>query len=175
MSSVNKATILGRLGQDPDIRYANNGNCCANLSVATSEKWKDKNTGNQQEKTEWHRVTIWGKLAELAGQYLKKGSQVYLEGQLQTRKWQDKDGNDRWTTEIVLSGYGSKMVFCGGNQGNGQGRSPEPPAAASPTAVAGQMGGGTIDAGEAGSQWFPKDKGEQVEPKQQDFDDDIPF
>ena len=116
MSSVNKATILGRLGQDPDIRYTQNGDPVANLSVATSEKWKDKQTGESKEKTEWHRVNIWGRLAEIAGEYLKKGSQVYLEGKLQTRKWQDKDGNDRWTTEIVLSGYGSKMVLLGGGQ-----------------------------------------------------------
>lgn len=101
MSSVNKAIIIGNLGQDPQTRYMPDGNAVANISVATSETWKDKATGEKKEKTEWHRVTFYGKLAEIAAQYLAKGSKVYVEGKLQTRKWQDKDGIDRYTTEIV--------------------------------------------------------------------------
>ena len=98
---VNKVLIIGTLGQDPETRYAASGSAVVNVSVATNESWKDKQTGEKQERTEWHRIVMFGKLAEIAGQYLKKGSQAYFEGKLQTRKWQDKDGNDRWSTEIV--------------------------------------------------------------------------
>ena len=100
---VNKVILVGNLGADPDIRYTSNGGAIANLSIATSESWKDKTSGEKKEKTEWHRVVLFGRLGEIAGEYLKKGSKVYLEGKLQTRKWQDKDGNDRYTTEIVAS------------------------------------------------------------------------
>lgn len=99
MKGVNKAIILGHLGKDPEIRYTQDGKAIANLTVATSEQWKKD--GEKQEKTEWHRVVAFGRLAEIMGEYLKKGSQVYIEGKIQTRKWQDKDGQDRWTTEIV--------------------------------------------------------------------------
>jgi single-strand DNA-binding protein len=119
MRGVNKVILVGTLGQDPDVKYAANGNAIANLSVATSEEWNDKATGQKQQKTEWHRVSIFGKLAEIAGQYLKKGSQVYLEGKLQTRKWQDQNGQDRYTTEVVLSGYDGNMQMLGGRQGGG--------------------------------------------------------
>ena len=98
---VNKVILVGNLGKDPEIRYMPNGNAVANLTLATSESWKDKQTGDQQEKTEWHRIVMFRRLAEVAGEYLKKGSQVYIEGKLQTRKWQDKEGQDRYTTEIV--------------------------------------------------------------------------
>lgn len=98
---VNKVIIVGNLGQDPDMRYMPDGNAVANLSIATSEVWKDKNTGEPREKTEWHRIVAFRKLAEIMGQYLRKGSKVYIEGHLQTRKWQDQGGNDRYTTEIV--------------------------------------------------------------------------
>lgn len=107
---VNKVILVGNLGRDPEVRYMPNGNAVANLTLATSESWKDKNTGQQQEKTEWHRVVMFRKLAEIAGEFLKKGSQVYLEGKLQTRKWQDKEGNDRYTTEIVAD----SMQMLGG-------------------------------------------------------------
>ncbi|MBN2646445.1 MAG: single-stranded DNA-binding protein [Thiotrichales bacterium] len=117
MRGVNKVILVGTLGQDPDVKYAANGNAIANISVATSEEWNDKQTGQKQQKTEWHRVAIFGKLAEIAGQYLKKGSQVYLEGKLQTRKWQDQNGQDRYTTEIVISGYDGQMQMLGGRQG----------------------------------------------------------
>ncbi|MBF6058949.1 MULTISPECIES: single-stranded DNA-binding protein [Thiomicrorhabdus] len=119
MRGVNKVILVGTLGQDPEVKYAANGNAIANLSVATSEEWNDKNTGQKQQKTEWHRVAIFGKLAEIAGQYLKKGSQVYLEGKLQTRKWQDQNGQDRYTTEVVLSGFDSNMQMLGGGQRQG--------------------------------------------------------
>ncbi len=98
---LNKVLIIGTLGQDPETRYAANGNAVVNLSVATNETWKDKQTGEQKKSTEWHRIVMFGKVAEIAGQYLRKGSQAYFEGKLQTRKWQDKDGSDRWSTEIL--------------------------------------------------------------------------
>lgn len=100
---INKAIIVGNLGQDPEVRYLANGDAATTLSVATSESWNDKATGEKKEKTEWHRVVIFGKLAEIAGEYLKKGSQVYLEGKLQTRKWQDASGVEKYTTEIVAN------------------------------------------------------------------------
>lgn len=123
MSSVNRVIIVGNLGKDPEIRYTSAGKPIANLTVATSDSWKDKNTGEKQEKTEWHKVTFFDKLAEIVGQYLKKGSKIYLEGKLQTRKWQDKDGQDRYTTEIV----GSEMKMLSG-KGEGESRSAPAPA-----------------------------------------------
>lgn len=99
--SVNKVILIGNLGQDPEVRYMPNGNAVANITIATSETWKDKNTGENQEKTEWHRVVMFRRLAEITGEYLKKGAKVYIEGKLQTRKWQDQNGADRYTTEIV--------------------------------------------------------------------------
>ena len=101
MSGVNKSIILGHLGEDPDVKYSPTGSAVANMTIATSESWKDKNTGEKQEKTEWHRIVAFGKTAEVCGKYLKKGSLAYIEGKLQTRKWLDKEGKDRFTTEIV--------------------------------------------------------------------------
>ncbi len=115
---INKVILVGNLGNDPEMRYTPDGRAIANLSIATSESWQDKNTGQMQEKTEWHRVVIFGRLAEVAGQYLKKGSQVYIEGKLQTRKWQDQNGQDRYTTEIVVDINGS-MQMLGGRSGGG--------------------------------------------------------
>ena len=100
---INKVILVGNLGRDPEMRYTPNGTAVANFTVATSEKWKDKNSGEMQERTEWHRVVVWGKLGEICGQYLSKGRQVYIEGRLQTREWQDKDGNKRYTTEVVAN------------------------------------------------------------------------
>lgn len=100
---INKVILIGNLGNDPDIRHTQGGNAVANLSLATSESWRDKATGETRENTEWHRVVMFGRLGEIAGEYLKKGSKVYIEGRLQTRKWQDKDGQDRWTTEIIAN------------------------------------------------------------------------
>ena len=119
---VNKVIIIGILGQDPEVRYMPNGGAVANLSLATSEAWKDKQTGEAKEKTEWHRVAIFGKLAEIAGEYLRKGSKIYVEGKLQTRKWQDQSGGDRYTTEIVLDGFSSVMQML--DQPNNQNQQP---------------------------------------------------
>ncbi|WP_440054874.1 single-stranded DNA-binding protein [Pseudoalteromonas sp. T1lg65] len=110
---VNKVILVGNLGQDPEVRYMPNGNGVANISIATTDSWKDKNTGQLQERTEWHRVVLFGKLAEVAGEYLKKGSQVYIEGRLQTRKWTDQGGQERYTTEIVVD-MGGQMQMLGG-------------------------------------------------------------
>ncbi|HEM8291551.1 TPA: single-stranded DNA-binding protein [Providencia stuartii] len=114
---VNKVILIGHLGQDPEIRYMPNGGAVANITLATSESWRDKQSGEMREKAEWHRVCIFGKLAEVAGEYLKKGSQVYIEGSLQTRKWQDQSGQDRYTTEVVVN-IGGTMQMLGGNGGN---------------------------------------------------------
>lgn len=110
---INKVILVGNLGQDPEIRYMPNGSAVANFSVATSESWKDKQTGETRDRTEWHRVVVFGKLAEIAGEYIKKGTQVYLEGQLQTRKWQDQTGNDRYTTEVVINPIGGTLQILG--------------------------------------------------------------
>ncbi|NVJ65436.1 MAG: single-stranded DNA-binding protein [Gammaproteobacteria bacterium] len=150
---INKVILVGNLGKDPEVRYTPDGRAIANLTLATSETWKDKNTGQQQEKTEWHRVVIFGKLAEIAGEYLRKGSQVYLEGKLQTRKWQDQSGADRYTTEVVLD-FNGVMQMLGGRQGGGE-------------AAFGGQGGGA-----------PQQKPQQAPvapPVDDDFDDDIPF
>ena len=112
---VNKVILVGNLGKDPEVRYMPNGNAVANITLATTESWKDKQSGEQQEKTEWHRIVMFRRLGEIAGEYLKKGSQVYIEGKLQTRKWQDNSGNDRYTTESVAS----EMQMLGGRGGGG--------------------------------------------------------
>ncbi len=144
---VNKVIIVGNLGNDPDTKYMPSGSAVTNLSVATNESWKDKQTGEQKDRTEWHRVAMFGRLAEIAAEYLRKGSQVYIEGKLRTRKWQDQQGNDKYTTEIIAD----EMQMLGGRTGGGApamgGGSGGPPPSAPP------QGGGS------GS----------------DFDDDIPF
>jgi len=104
--SINKVTLIGNLGKDPEVRYMPNGDAVANFSLATSETWKDKQTGERKEKTEWHKVVVFGKLAEIAGEFVRKGSKLYIEGKLQTRKWQGQDGQDKYTTEVVLQGFG---------------------------------------------------------------------
>lgn len=127
--SVNKAIIIGRLTRDPEIRKTGGGDPVANMSVATSEKWRDKSTGEQKEKSEFHRVTAWGKLAEIAERYLKKGSQVYLEGQIQTRKWTDQSGQEKYSTEIVLRGFNGTLAMLDAPQSGGGGyQEPEPQA-----------------------------------------------
>lgn len=117
MASVNKVIIVGNLGRDPETRYAPNGDAICNITVATTDSWKDKATGEKKEQTEWHRIGFYGRLAEIAGQYLKKGSSVYVEGSLRTRKWQDKQGQDRYTTEIRAD----SMQMLGGRQGSSGG------------------------------------------------------
>ncbi len=176
---VNKVIIVGNLGNDPEVRYMPNGNAVANLSIATSESWKDQQ-GQQQERTEWHRVTMYRRLAEVAGEYLKKGSQVFIEGKLQTRKWQDKDGNDRYTTEIIAD---NMQMMGGRNEGGGQsnqggqqsnqGGYQQRPAQQNDD----QSGGYTPNQG--GGQRSPQNAPQQQAPKMSepdiDFDDDIPF
>lgn len=115
MASVNKVILIGNLGRDPETRFMPNGEAVTNVTIATTETWKDRNSGERQEKTEWHRVTFYRRLAEIAGEYLKKGSQVYVEGRLETRKWTDKEGKDRYTTEIIAS----EMKMLGSRAGAG--------------------------------------------------------
>ncbi|WP_449555229.1 single-stranded DNA-binding protein [Lelliottia amnigena] len=149
---VNKVIIVGRLGQDPEVRYAPSGAAFANLSVATSEQWRDKQTGEQKEQTEWHRVVISGKLAEVAGEYLRKGSEVYLEGKLRTRKWTDQSGAEKYTTEVLV-GVGGTMQMLGGKQDGG-------------------------NAGSKPQQQRPSQQQSSPAPSNEppmDFDDDIPF
>jgi len=125
MAGVNKVIIIGNLGKDPEVKFMPNGGAVANITVATSDTWKDKQTGEQKEKTEWHRISIFGKLAEIAGEYLKKGSKVYIEGALQTRKWQNQQGQDQYTTEVVVQGFNGTMQMLdsrgGQNAGQNQG------------------------------------------------------
>ena len=133
--SVNKVILVGNLGADPEVRNLPSGGKVVNLSVATSESWKDKNTGERREKTEWHRVVIFSEgLAKVAESYLKKGSKVYLEGQLQTRKWQDQSGADKYSTEVVLQGFGCALVLLDGRQegGSGEGGGSRPQANRAP-------------------------------------------
>jgi single-strand DNA-binding protein len=159
MASVNKVILIGNLGRDPETRYMPDGGAITNISVATTDTWKDKQ-GEKQEKTEWHRVAFFGRLAEIAGEYLKKGSQVYVEGRLQTRKWQDKDGNDKYTTEIVAD----RMQMLGSRQGMGGAA-----AASEPPAERGGEGGGARGSAR------PAAKGAPTGGKFDDFEDDIPF
>ena len=128
MASVNKVIIIGNLGADPETRYAPSGDAICNIRVATTDTWKDKATGEKKEATEWHRIAFFGRLAEIAGQYLKKGSQVYVEGSLRTRKWQDKEGQDRYTTEIRAD----EMKMLGSRQGSGEAPPREREAAPAP-------------------------------------------
>lgn len=130
MASVNKAIIIGHLGKDPDMRYLPSGESVCNFSVATSEQWKDKSTGEKKEQTEWHKCSAFSKLADICGKYLKKGSQVYIEGRIQTRKWQDKDGQDRYTTEIKVDSM--KML---GGKSDDEARADNPAQRATPPAA----------------------------------------
>ena len=163
MASVNKVILIGNLGKDPETRYMPNGEAVTNITLATTETWKDK-SGEKQEKTEWHRVTFYRKLAEIAGEYLKKGSQVYVEGRLQTRKWTDKEGHERYTTEIIAD----RMQMLGSRQGAGGGMSE-----GGPKERGGERGGEAREpaaAAAAGGKPAGK-KGGGFD----DLDDDIPF
>mgnify|MGYP000550108110 CR=1 FL=1 len=117
---INKVILIGNLGQDPEVRYMPGGNAVTNITLATSDTWRDKQTGEQRERTEWHRVVFMGVLAEVAGKHLKKGSQVYVEGKLQTRKWQDQSGQERYTTEVLVDSFTGVMQMLGGNGGGKQ-------------------------------------------------------
>ena len=144
--SVNKVILIGNLGRDPEIRHTNDGNPIANLSVATSETWRDKTSGERREKTEWHRVVIFDeKICEVAQKYLQKGSTVYLEGSLQTRKWTDQQGVEKYTTEVVLQRFSGKLVMLGGKSSNGD--TPDKSANADPQAAGSRMDPGTQTAG----------------------------
>ncbi|VAW77335.1 Single-stranded DNA-binding protein [hydrothermal vent metagenome] len=147
---INKVILVGNLGKDPEVRYMANGGAVCNATLATSESWKDKQTGEQKDKTEWHNIVFYRRLAEIAGEYLKKGSQVYIEGKLQTRKWQDKNGNDRYTTEIIAN----EMQMLGGRGGGGGSAEFGASSASAP-----QSAPVAVPAAAAGA----------------DFDDDIPF
>lgn len=122
---VNKVILVGNLGKEPEVRYMPNGGAVANITLATSESWRDKQTGATKEKTEWHRVVLFGKLAEVAGEYLRKGSQIYIEGKLATRKWQDQSGQERYTTEIHVNVGGTMQMLGGRQEGNGQSGPPQ--------------------------------------------------
>lgn len=123
---INKVILVGNIGQDPEVRYLPNGGAVANVSLATSESWQDKNSGQKQEKTEWHRIVFFGKLADIVSQYVKKGSKLYVEGKLQTRKWQDQNGNDRYSTEIVVGPGGQMQMLDGRNDSGGQPQQQQP-------------------------------------------------
>ncbi len=138
---VNKVILVGNLGKDPEVRYMPSGSAVANITLATTESWKDKQTGDMQERTEWHNVAFFNRLAEIVGEYLKKGSQVYVEGKLRTRKWQDKNGNDRYTTEIVAS----EMQMLGSRGGGSADFSNDAPKAARPETASASAGAGGGD------------------------------
>lgn len=171
---INKVILVGNLGRDPEVRYTAQGAAVANLRIATAEQWKDRQTGERQERTEWHSVVCFGRLGEIAGQYLKKGRQVYIEGRLQTRKWQDRDGNDRYTTEVVANDM--QMLGGGGDSGSdnfgddygaggGSGGGSDP-------GYSGGFGGGGGGGGGGGAGRQPASGSA---PAEDDFDDDIPF
>lgn len=148
---VNKVILIGNLGKDPEVRYMPNGNAVCNVTLATSETWKDKQTGEQKEQTEWHNLTFYRRLAEIAGEYLRKGSKIYVEGRLQTRKWQDKNGNDRYTTEIIANEMQMLDSKGGGGSAGFSNAAPAQQASAAPAPSASPA------------------------PSSNDFDDDIPF
>ena len=163
--SVNKVILVGNLGKDPEIRRTQDGRPIANLSIATSETWRDKGTGERKEKTEWHRVVIFNEnIARIAEQYLKKGSKVYLEGQLETRKWQDQSGQDRYTTEVVLRGFNGTLQMLDGRDGGGSGGGRD---------SGGFGGGGYDDYDRGGSSSGGGSQGGGS--SRSDYDDEIPF
>lgn len=172
---VNKVILIGNLGSDPDVRYMPNGGAVANFSLATSESWKDKQTGEMKEQTEWHRVSLFGRLAEIAGEYLRKGSKVYIEGSLRTRKWQDQSGQDRYTTEIrcaemqMLDGRGGSTDM-GSSQGeydqSSQYQQPQQPR---------PQNKGAAPASRSSAPPIQQNPPKSQQPVVDDFDDDIPF
>lgn len=158
--SVNKVILIGNLGRDPEVRSFQNGGKVCNLRIATSETWKDRNTGERREKTEWHSVAIFQEgLVRVAEQYLRKGSKVYIEGQLQTRKWQDQSGQDRYSTEVVLQGYGGTLTMLDGRDGGGS--------------MGGGGGGGSIGYDDRGGDSYGG--GSSSPAPSRDLDDEIPF
>ncbi|QFT80874.1 Single-stranded DNA-binding protein [Roseovarius sp. THAF27] len=163
--SVNKVILIGNLGRDPEVRTFQNGGKVCNLRIATSENWKDRNTGERRERTEWHTVAIFNEaLVRLAEQYLKKGSKVYIEGKLETRKWQDQSGQDRYSTEVVLRPYAGEMTFLDGRDSGGGGGG----------GYGGGSGGG-YDQDYGGGPSGPSDQGRSQPSPSRDYDDEIPF
>ncbi len=164
MAAINKVILVGNLGKDPEVRYTPNGNAICNVSVATTRTWKDKNSGDKQEETEWHRVVFYDRLAEIAGEYLKKGRSVYVEGRLKTRKWQNKEGQDVYTTEIIAT----EMQMLGGRDGGGGGGD-----------EGGGGGGGYSRESRGSAAPAPRAPAPRPAPKSNtgfdDMDDDIPF
>ncbi len=173
MASVNKVILVGNLGADPETRYTASGDAICNIRLATTDSWKDKNTGEKREMTEWHRVVFYRRLAEIAGQYLKKGSSVYIEGRIKTRKWQDKDGQDRYTTEIEAT----EMQMLGGRQGMG---APAQQGGGGGGYGGGSSGGGGYGGGGGGydnepADYSPAPPKNRPKPSFDDLGDDIPF
>lgn len=169
MAGVNKVILVGNLGKDPEVRYTPDGKAVTNITLATSDSWKDKNTGQRQERTEWHRVVFFGGVASIAGEYLKKGSKVYIEGKLQTRKWQDQSGQERYTTEVVVDGFSGTMQMLDSRTGgdtafNPNGGVQQPYQNAAPQQKAPQQN--------QPPQQQPAPAGQ---PFEDEFDDDIPF
>ena len=173
---LNKVMLIGNLGADPEVRYTAGGSAIANIRLATAESWRDKETGDMQERTEWHRVAFFGRLAEIAAEYLKKGSQVYIEGRIQTRKWNDKDGTERYSTEIVAN----DMQMLGGRGGAGGGGGGGYEGGAAPRSGGGGYEGGSAQRGgyeapAGGRSGGSRPGGRDTGAPPPDFDDDIPF
>ena len=158
--SVNKVILIGNLGKDPEVRHSQDGKSIVNLSLATTESWRDKSSGERKEKTEWHRVVIFNEgIAKVAEQYLKKGSSVYIEGQLQTRKWTDKDGVEKYSTEVVLQNYGGQLTMLGSKPGGG----------------GDSAGGGGDEFGASSPMDRPRGGGSAKQSFPRDLDDEVPF
>ena len=172
MKGVNKVIIVGNCGQDPEVRYSPSGMCFCNVSIATSESWKDKQSGEQKERTEWHRIVLQGKLAEIAGEYLKKGSQAYFEGKLQTRKWQDQSGQDKYTTEIVVDSFTGVMQLLGSKPQGQQGQQGQQQQQRHPQQQQAPQNNGYQ---QARSQPVQQQQAPQYNEPPMDFSDDIPF
>ena len=186
---INKVILIGNLGQDPEVRYMPSGGAVTNITIATSETWKDKQTNEQKERTEWHRVVFMGKIAEIAGEYLKKGSQIYVEGKLQTRKWQDQNGQERYTTEVLVDSFNGVLQMLGNrqqNQGGNGGQQPQNGNQGNQRPAQNQHQ--QPQGGNGGQNQQPQGGQNNQRPAQQpqsappayneppmDFDDDIPF
>jgi single-strand DNA-binding protein len=172
MASVNKVILIGNLGRDPETRYGTSGAAICNVTIATSRQWKDKATGEKREETEWHRVVFYDRLAEIAGEYLKKGRPVYVEGRLKTRKWQDKEGQERYTTEIIAE----EMQLLGSREGGGGGGGDvEFGSGGGRAERGGGAGGGVSGGGSGGGSAGGAPRGGGKKPPAEDFEDDIPF
>lgn len=172
--SLNRAQLIGNVGDDPDIQLLQGNKTVANFSLATSESWKDKNTGEKKERTEWHRIVVWNEgLVDVIEKYVKKGSKLFIEGEIQTRKWQDKDGNDRYSTEIVLTGFGGKLVLLGDSRGGN--RDPNDNASRAGNSGGGQRGSSPRE--QSGGRDDNQDRGRQDQRGNfsRDEDDPIPF